>query len=276
MKKTWLITGCSQGGFGDAIARTILEAGDNVAVTARNIDKVKELIKDYPETAFPITLDVTDPDSIDNAVNSTLNHFGTIDVLVNNAGYCYRSSVEESEDEEIQKIFDTNFFGLVRLIKKVLPVMRKKQRGVIVNFSSAAGLRGDAASAFYAATKGAVELMSSSLKAEVEPLGLKVIVVEPGPFRTNFRYSLKGAPMTIPAYKDTAWTRYPENTVSKNDQPGDPKKAAKILMDVVNSEQPPLRLLLGKMMVNYALNEYNQRIQEVEKWKDWSNSADFD
>ncbi len=277
MAKTWLITGCSEGGLGAAIARAVLESGDHVAVTARNIDKVQTIIKDFPDTALAVDLDVTDHESIKKAVAVTKKQFETIDILVNNAGYCYRASVEESEEDEVRRMFDTNFFGLVNLTKEVLPIMRDQKSGMIINFSSAAALHGSPASSFYAATKAAVEIMSSGLQSEVEPLGIKVMVVEPGPFRTNFfGSSLKGAPMTISDYKNTAWPRYPENAVNQADQPGDPAKAGKLLFDVVSSENPPFRLLLGKMVVDFALNEYNERIKELNQWKKLSVTADFD
>lgn len=277
MAKTWLITGCSEGGLGAAFARAALEAGDNVAVTARNTDKVRNVTKDFPDTALAVTLDVTDHKSVKNAVEITKERFGTIDILVNNAGYCYRASVEESEEEEVRRMFDTNFFGLVDMIKEVLPIMRDKKSGMIINVSSAAALHGSPASSFYAASKAAIEIMSSSLKAEVEPLGIKVMVVEPGPFRTNFfGSSLKGAPMTISDYRNTAWTRYPVNVVNKADQPGDPVKAGKLLVKAVNSEELPFRLLLGKMVVDFALKEYDDRIDELNKWKELSITADFD
>ena len=277
MAKTWLITGCSEGGLGAAIARAVLESGDHVAVTARNIDKVQTIIKDFPDTALAVDLDVTDHESIKKAVAVTKKQFETIDILVNNAGYCYRASVEESEEDEVRRMFDTNFFGLVNLTKEVLPIMRDQKSGMIINFSSAAALHGSPASSFYAATKAAVEIMSSGLQSEVEPLGIKVMVVEPGPFHTNFfGSSLKGAPMTISDYKNTAWPRYPENAVNQADQPGDPAKAGKLLFDVVRSENPPFRLLLGKMVVDFALNEYNERIKELNQWKKLSVTADFD
>ena len=206
-----------------------------------------------------------------------MEHFGTIDVLVNNAGYCYRASVEESDEEEVRKMFEANFFGLVNLTKKVLPIMRKKQNGTIVNFSSIAALRANTASAFYAATKAAVELMSSGLKREVEPLGIRVIVVEPGAFRTNFfGTSMKGAPMTIPAYKDTAWPRYPQNAINKGDQAGDPKKAGIVLQEAVNSEKPPFRLLLSQMAIDVATQEYETRLQEIDDWRDKSILTDYE
>ena len=142
-------------------------------------------------------------------------HFGGIDILVNNAGYCYCASVEESEGEEVMKMFQINLFGLISMTKAVLPLMRKKRSGMIINIASAAAMKASPASAFYASSKAAVELLSDGLRKEVEPLGIRVMVVEPGGFRTNFfGSSLKGAQMRIEDYKDTAWKQYPENAAS--------------------------------------------------------------
>lgn len=228
MEKIWLITGCSEGGLGAAIARSVLEAGDKVVVTARDTEKIAGIIRDFPDTAFPAVLDVTDHESVKTAVSKAVEHFGRMDVLVNNAGYCYRASVEESDDAEVMKMFQTNLFGLIDVTKEVLPVMRRQHSGIIVNFSSIAALSASPASAFYAASKAAVELVSDGLRKEVSPLGIQVMTVEPGAFRTNFfSSSLKGTQMKLADYKDTAWKRYPENSVDQKDQPGDPKKGRK-------------------------------------------------
>lgn len=277
MGKTWLITGCSEGGIGAAIARSALEAGNNVVVTARNTTKVADIIKDFPNTAFPVALDVTDQESIKTAVASAAEHFGTIDVLVNNAGYCYRASVEESEDTEVMKMFQTNLFGLIAMTKEVLPVMRRQHSGIIVNFSSIAALSASPASAFYASSKAAVELVSDGLRKEVAPLGIQVMVVEPGAFRTNFfSSSLKSTQMKIADYKDTAWKRYPENSADQRNQPGDPEKAGKILLQVIESGKIPFRLLLGKQAVDFAQKEYSGRMEEIEMWKNISETTDFE
>lgn len=215
MSKRWLITGgCSQGGLGYAIARAALDAGNQVAVTARNLEKVSKLVQDYGDRAYPVILDLNDKESIENAVNQIMEHFGGIDVLINNARYCYRSSVEESNEEDVMEMVQTNFFGLIDLTKRVLPFMREKHEGTIVNISSIAAISASPASAFYASSKSALELMSDGLRKEVSPLGIRVIVVESGAFRTNFfSRSLKGTKMKIADYKDTAWKRYPENAV---------------------------------------------------------------
>lgn len=277
MGKTWFITGCSEGGLGAAIARCALEAGNNVVVTARNTEKVMGIIRDFPDTAFPAALDVTDQESIKAAVAKAVEHFGGIDVLVNNAGYCYRASVEESEDAEVMKMFQTNLFGLIAMVKEVLPVMRHQHSGTIINFSSIAALRAHPASAFYASSKAAVELISDGLRKEVEPLGIQVMVVEPGAFRTNFfSSSLKGAQMKITDYKDTAWKRYPENALDQRDQPGDPQKAGGILLQVMQSRKLPFRLLLGRQAVKIVSQEYQERMEEIEAWKYISETADFE
>lgn len=277
MGKTWLITGCSEGGIGAAIARCALEAGNNVVVTARNTAKVASIIKDFPDTAFSVTLDVTDQESIKTAVANAVEHFGAIDVLVNNAGYCYRASVEESEDTEVMKMFQTNLFGLIAMTKEVLPVMRRQHSGIIVNFSSIAALSASPASAFYASSKAAVELVSDGLRKEVAPLGIQVMVVEPGAFRTNFfSSSLKSTQMKISDYKDTAWKRYPENSVDQKNQPGDPERAGKILLQVVQGEKLPFRLLLGRQAIDFAHQEYRERMEEIDMWKSISETADFE
>lgn len=276
MAKTWLITGCSEGGIGAAIARAALKAGNKVAVTARDLSKISTIISEYPDQAFPVRLDLTDEASIKEAVRKTINQFGEIDVLVNNAGYCYRSSVEESEESEVMKMFQTNLFGIITLTKEVLPFMRNQNSGTIVNFSSVAALSANPASAFYASSKSAVELLSDGLKKEVSPLGIRVIVVEPGAFRTNFfSTSLRGTQMKIKDYQDTAWKRYPENAIDTKDQPGDPDKAAKVLLKAVEAENPPFRLLLSKQAVDFARKEYQERLAEIDEWERLSETTDY-
>ena len=220
---TWLITGCSEGGIGAGIAKNALEKGYNVVVTARNTEKVKSIVEAYPETALAAALDVTDKDSIKACVKAAEERFGQIDVLVNNAGYAYRSSIEEAEDSGVRQMFETNFFGAVEMIKAVLPGMRERKSGAIINISSIGAARTGAASGYYAATKAALELMSEGLYAEMKPLGIKVMIVEPGAFRTHFYdSSLKGSKNTLSDYKDTAWLRSVEQNVNKAQQPGDP------------------------------------------------------
>jgi len=276
MTKTWLITGCSEGGIGAGIAKAVLARGYNAVVTARNTDKVKSIVEAYPDTALAVALDVTSTDSINEAVKAAVDRFGKIDVVVNNAGYAYRSSIEEAEEAGMRKMYETNLFGPVHLIQKVLPIMRKMGEGGIVNVSSIGATRTGAASGFYASSKAALELMSEGLAAEVEPLGIKVMIVEPGSFRTHFYdSSLQGSKMTIDAYKDTAWTRSVENSVNNQNQPGDPDKAGGVIIDALESVNPPMRLLLGSDAVAAVTSVMEDRLKEIEAWKEESVKTDF-
>lgn len=273
---TWFITGCSKGGIGEGIARAVLKRGYNAVITARSLDKLQEIVEDYPETAYPLVLDVTDKDAIKDAVQKAYDKFGNIDVLVNNAGYAYRSSIEEAEDEGMMRMYNTNLFGPVHLIQEVLPGMRKEKKGAIINVSSIGAVRTGAASGFYASSKAALELMSQGLAQEVEPLGIKVMVVEPGSFRTHFYdSSLKGSKMTIDAYKDTAWTRSVENTHNAENQPGDPLKSGDVLIDVIESEKHPFRLLLGSDAIKVVSGYLNQRLEEIKEYEEESKKTDF-
>lgn len=274
---TWFITGCSKGGIGEGIARAVLKRGYNVVITARSLDKLKEIVDDYPDTTYPIALDITERDAIKTAVQKAYDKFGTIDVLVNNAGYAYRSSIEEAEEEGMMRMYNTNLFGPVHLIQEVLPAMRKQGSGAIINVSSIGAVRTGAASGFYASSKAALELMSQGLAAEVEPLGIKVMVVEPGSFRTHFYdSSLKGSQMTIDAYKDTAWTRSVENTHNAQNQPGDPLKAGDVLIDVIEAEKHPFRLLLGSDAIKVVSGYLNTRLDEIKEYEEQSRKTDFE
>ena len=190
--KTWLITGCSSG-IGRGIAKAVLKKGDNAVVTARDTSKIADLVDQYPNTALGVALDITKKESISAAVKQAQERFGTIDVLINNAGYGYRSSVEEGDIDDVNLLFNTNFFGPIELIKEVLPQMRANKNGAIVNVSSIAAVRSGVGSGYYAASKAALELMTDGLAKELKPLGIKVMIAQPGSFRTNFYdTSLKG------------------------------------------------------------------------------------
>lgn len=274
--KTWFITGCSEGGIGAGIAEAVLKRGYRAVVTARNIEKVSNIVKNYPDTALVLQLDVTNKESIKDAINTAVDKFGTIDVLVNNAGYAYRSSIEEVEEEGLNLMYQTNLFGPICLIQEVLPIMRKKKSGAIINISSIAAVRTGAASGFYASSKAALELMSEGLAAEVKPLGIKVMIVEPGSFRTHFYdTSLKGSKMTIDAYKNTAWTRSVENTVNKQNQPGDPNKVGNVIIETIEKENYPQRLLLGSDAVKIVKSTFEQRLNEISLWEDESIKTDY-
>lgn len=277
MAKTWLITGCSAGGIGEGIARAVLEHGDNAVVTARTIAKVEGIVADYPETALAVALDVSDQASIDAAYAAAVERFGRVDVLVNNAGYCYRSSVEEADPAGVQAMFDANFFGAVAMIKAVLPAMRERRSGAIVNVSSIGAVRTGAASGYYAATKAAIELMTEGLAAEVAPLGIKAMIVEPGAFRTHFYdSSLKGSDNTVGDYAETAHKRSVAQNVNTRQQPGDPLKAGYPIIKAIEADDTPLRLYLGSDALTVVRGALNARLAELEKWADASVTTDFD
>ena len=277
MAKTWIITGCSAGGIGEGIARAVLESGNNAVVTARTIAKVQGIVDDYPNTALAVALDVSDQVSVDAAFEAAVERFGQVDVLVNNAGYCYRSSVEEADPAGVQAMFDTNFFGAVAIIKKVLPGMRERRDGAIVNVSSIGAVRTGAASGYYAATKAAIELMTEGLAAEVAPLGIKAMIVEPGAFRTHFYdTSLKGSDNTVGDYAETAHKRSVAQNVNTRQQPGDPLKAGYPIIKALESDETPLRLYLGSDAVAAVTGALNARLAELNKWAEVSKTTDFD
>ncbi|WP_312204707.1 oxidoreductase, partial [Mixta calida] len=203
----WLITGCSTG-FGRELAQQAIERGFNVVVTARDVQKVADLVQGNEQHALALALDVTDSATIDSAVKAALEKFGAIDVLVNNAGYGYQSSVEEGVEAEIRAQFDANVFGLFAMTRAVLPAMRQARRGHIINITSVAGLIGFPGSGYYAASKHAVEGWSDALAVEGAPLGIKVTCVEPGPFRTDWAgRSLHQTENRIADYAETAGAR---------------------------------------------------------------------
>lgn len=273
--KTWLITGCSSG-IGRGIAKAALEKGDQVVVTARNPESVKSLTEAYPDTALAVALDVTKTDSISDALRQAHARFGAIDVLVNNAGHGYRSALEEGEPDNVAELFQTNVFGPVELIKAVLPDMRTQKSGAIINISSIAAVRSGVGSGYYAASKAALELLSDALWQEASSLGIKVMIVEPGAFRTNFYDgSLKGTQMKIGDYAETAGKTRKENVVDHKDQPGDPERAGKVIVDVLNRENLSMRLLLGSDAVTFVRRELKQRLDELDAWEQVSVASDF-
>lgn len=275
--KTWLITGCSSG-IGAGIAKAVLKSGDQAVVTARNKDKVMDIVKDYPNTALAVSLDVCDNKSIKNAVQQAYEKFGTIDVLVNNAGYGYRSAVEEGEIEAVQTLYNTNLFGPIELMKAVLPKMREQKSGFILNVTSIAAARSAIGSGYYASSKAALELLTNGLMKELAPLGIKAMVVQPGAFRTRFYdgESLQGTKSAIGDYESTVGKTRPGNFENKHQQAGDPDKAGEVIVKVVNGEEQPEILTLGKAAVTAVKSTLEAKIAELDKWADISAQADFD
>lgn len=273
--QTWLITGCSSG-LGRGFAKAVLKSGDQVIVTARRVETLKDLVDAYPEQALALSLDVTKEEDIKNAVEKGLERFGTIDVLINNAGYGYRAAVEEGVPKEVDQLFQTNLFGPIVLIKAVLPIMRKNHRGTIANVSSIAALGAALGSGYYAATKSALESISEALYGETKDLGIHVMIIEPGAFRTKFAgTSLKESSVELEDYEKTAGTRRIRNDHTDGTQQGDPDEAGRVLVDLVHSGKMPLRLLLGSDAQAYGKSRLTARLDEYKAWEVTSNRTDF-
>ena len=272
---TWFITGCSTG-LGRALAAAVLHAGHNAVLTARKPESLDDLVREHPDTALVLPLDVRDHAQVVEAVRAGEERFGALDVLVNNAGYGYRSALEEGDPEEVAQLFATNFFGAVDVIQQVLPGMRSRGAGTIVNLSSIAGRVSQPGSGYYSATKFALEGASDALAKEVGPLGIRVIVVEPGGFRTDFAgRSLTQSAQPIGDYADTAGKRRKENDTIDGRQPGDPAKAAQAILQAVASDEPPLRLLLGSDALRRAEAELDRQRAEIDAWREVTTGTDF-
>lgn len=275
MSKVWFITGCSTG-FGRELAKEVLLKGYRAVVTARDANAIADIIKDYPETALGLSLDVTVPAQINAAVQKTIETFGQIDVLVNNAGIGYFGAIEESEDDEVRRMFEINVFGLAKMTQAVLPYMRKQRSGHILNIASIGGLRSFPAVGFYNATKYAVDGLSEALFKEVSPLGIKVTVICPSGFRTDWAgRSAKNTNIRIEDYAGTAWKNMGDIRGYSGNQPGDPVKAAKAMIMVTELEKPPLRLLLGAAALKGARLKLEELKNDFETWADVSVGADY-
>ncbi|MDQ2822684.1 MAG: oxidoreductase [Pseudomonadota bacterium] len=272
----WFITGCSTG-LGRALAELIVQRGWRVVVTARDISHIEEMQSTTPDRVLALSLDVTNAADIDAAVAAARTTFGRIDVLVNNAGYGYQSTIEEGEETEIRAQFDTNVFGLFAMTRAVLPLMREQRTGNIINITSVAGLIGYPGSGYYAASKHAVEGWSDALRAEVQPLGIGVTCVEPGPFRTDWAgRSLRQTTSQIADYADTAGKRLAVTKETSGAQSGDPVKAAEAMVTIARGADAPRHLVLGEWGFNAVVERLEQRKQEISTHRDLSLSADFD
>lgn len=276
MSKIWFITGVSSG-FGRSLVGAVVKAGDIVIGTLRKPIQCEELNRLYPGKASGILMDVNDSRQIASGVELALKQYGRIDVLVNNAGYGLFGAVEEASEQEARDQMETNFFGALALTRAVLPGMREARRGHIVQISSVAGFRSTPGLGIYNASKFALEGFSEALESEVAPLGIKVLIVEPGPFRTNWAGSgSKDVAHKINDYRDSA--RLTAQMIHGYDgsQPGDPDKAARLIVDAVNSPNPPLRLPLGKVAIDRIREKISMLEQEIQVWEKQSIATAFD
>jgi NAD(P)-dependent dehydrogenase (short-subunit alcohol dehydrogenase family) len=271
----WFITGASSG-LGRALAEAVLARGWQAVLAARRPEMLADLATVHGERALAVQLDVTDAGAIENAVAAAEARFGRIDVAVNNAGYGYLAAIEEGEDAAIRAQFETNVFGLINVTKRILPGMRARRSGHIVNISSLGGLVAFAATGYYHATKFAVEALSESLAQEVAPLGIKVTIVEPGAFRTDWAgRSMVEASTVIADYAQTAGKRREQTRAVTGRQPGDPARAALAIIKAVEAPEPPLRLLLGAPALRIARERLEALRLNFESWAETTLSADF-
>jgi len=271
----WLITGCSTG-FGRELAKLTIARGWPTVVTARDKARVADLATAHEANTLALDLDATDPTQVKAAVAAAEQRFGRIDVLVNNAGYGYQSPVEEAEEQEIRDQFEANVFGLFAITRAVLPGMRRRRHGHIINITSVAGFIGFPGSGYYAASKHAVEGFSDALHAEGRPLGIKVTCVAPGPFRTDWAgRSLRQTKSTIPDYAETAAARMRQTAEYSGKQAGDPVRAGEAMIRITEVENPPRHLVLGELGYNNVTNKLRERLAQIEEWRETSLGADF-
>lgn len=278
MKKTpyiWLISGCSSG-FGREIALQALSAGDFVGVSSRSVKDVEDICKEYPKTALPIKLDVTNKDEIKESIQTINKVYGGLDVLVNNAGYGYLAAIEEGENEEVRKLFETNFFGALELTKAALPGMRAQRFGRIINNSSQAGIMANPGTGYYSASKYALEGLMEALDKELRPLNISVTSVQPGAFRTDWSgRSMKRSIIEIDDYSEHVKQRIDMIGNIDGKQPGDPVRAAKIIFALSRNPNPPDKLLLGAGVLSTYKEKLSALLNQIDEFEETSISADF-
>lgn len=273
--KVWLVTGCSTG-FGREIALAALRGGACVAVTARRPEAVVDICDAYPDTAIALPLDVTDAGERDEALQSTLDRFGRIDVLVNNAGYGYVAAVEEGEEDEVRAMFETNFFATLALTQAALPIFRRQGGGRIINNSSQAGVMANPGTGFYSASKYALEGLMEALTKEVASLGIQVVTVQPGAFRTDWSgRSMRRSQRRIDDYAESVGARLDMIAAIDGKQPGDPRRAAEVFWELGNMDNPPAQLVLGAGLLASLREKIAATGQRLDEWESVSISAEY-
>lgn len=273
--RVWFVTGASSG-LGRAICRAVLEYGDWLAATSRDAGSLDALGEPDRNVLLPLSMDVTNPGSVREAVDETTAHFGRLDVVVNNAGYGHVGAVEELSDEDLRRQLDVNLYGPINVTRAVLPTMREQRSGHLVQISSLNGIEGLVGGAYYTASKFAIEGFSESLADEVAHLGVKVTIVEPGPLRTGFlgERSMKRAEPMADYSASVGQVREILGQLDGN-QPGDPARAARAIIQVVDDEAPPLRLPLGQMALDHIRAKLDRQLAELDAWAQLSATTDF-
>jgi NAD(P)-dependent dehydrogenase (short-subunit alcohol dehydrogenase family) len=274
MAKVWLITGSSRG-FGRRLAEAVLAHGDQLVATARTPEQLGDLLTQYGNSARAVALDVTNPEQARAAVAAAVEAFGRLDVVVNNAGYSYMAAIEDANEAELRAQIDTDLWGVINVTRAALPILHQQRSGHIVQFSSIAGRMGTAGLGAYHTAKWAVEGFSESLAREVAPLGIKVTIIEPGLFRTDFLgSSMRETPLSAD-YQRTVGQALRSWEQIAGHEPGDPAKAAQAIIAIVDERQPPLRLLLGTDAFHVARQIDQADLAESERWEQLSTSTDF-
>jgi len=275
MAKIWFITGSSRG-LGRSLTEAVLVKGDKVAATARNPENLNDLVEKYGDLIYPIKLDVTNHSEIRDAVKAAVEHFGQIDVLVNNAGFGIIGAAEAFTDEQVFSQLETNLYAPIEVTRAVLPYMRKQRSGHILQISSVGGRVGNAGLTIYQAAKFGLGGFSEALAKEVAPLGIHVTCVEPGGFRTDWAGASMTYAVEIEGYEDTVQQRSEFFKSGKFVPMGDPDKAAKVMVDLVEDTEPPVHLVLGSEAISLLKDANNKRDDEMEKWLSVSLSTDHD
>jgi NAD(P)-dependent dehydrogenase (short-subunit alcohol dehydrogenase family) len=275
MNKIWFVTGSSRG-LGRTLVEAILAAGDKVIATARKPEELKDLSSIDGDRIRAVKLDVTSPEEVEQAVATAVETFGRIDVLVNNAGYGFLGAFEEMSDQEFKGQIDTNFWGVVNVTRAILPHLRQQGSGHIIQITSVGGRSAFPGLSGYHAAKFAVEGFSEALALEVKPLGLKVTIVEPGGFRTDWAGTSMAFAKPIEAYTPTLGFMREQLQLRNGNQPGDPRKAARAILELVGMPEAPLRLPLGNDAMAVLRNGYQTSAEELERWAEITKSTDFD
>lgn len=275
MKKVWFITGSSKG-LGKSLVEAVLLKGDYVVATARNLQQLNDLAEKYPEQLLTLELDVQNKEQIYSTIEEAIKHFGRIDVLVNNAGFGITGAAEAFTNEQVRSQLEVNLYAPIEVTRAVLPCMRKQRSGNILQISSIGGRVGNAGLSIYQAAKFGLAGFSESLSKEVAPLGIKVTSIEPGGFRTDWAGPSMSFAKDIEGYETTVGGVKEHLTSGKFVPMGDPAKAAKVMIDIVNHENPPLHLVLGSEAAAILRATDEKRKEEFEKWLDVSVSTDHD
>jgi len=273
MTKIWFITGSSRG-LGRSLTEAVLAKGDKVAATARNTDQLKDLADKYPDQLYAVKLDVTNKEQIVSAVESTIQHFGRIDVLVNNAGFGIIGAAEAFSDEQVRSQLETNLYAPIEITRVVLPYMRKQRSGSILQISSVGGRVGNPGLSMYQAAKFGLSGFSEALSKEVADLGIHVTCVEPGGFRTDWAGDSMSYAPSVAGYETTVDARIEFFKSGKFVPMGDPEKAAQVMVNLVDSPEPPMHLVLGSEAIAILKQADAARTAEMEKWMPTSLSTD--